>query len=81
MNELNDAIDIPIHSHSKKGSDIGRTVFIKTGPYDQAEVCRVSVPGAFFDTNRATMKRAEDLEIELANVICEYLEGKRDQGK
>lgn len=62
-----DEMASPIHSHHLTWQ--GRDVVVKDGLYSAKTVCRLVVFGS--------SPAAQELEAELAGVICEYLEGKR----
>lgn len=68
--------DVPIHAHSKDELyQNTRSITRKNGMYEIAEVCRISVNHNY--DSKCKIKEADDLCIELSNVICEYLESRR----
>jgi len=70
--------DIPIHAHHKTPiAENSRTVTKKDGLYAVDEVCTISVDHGY--RSKREIDRAESLAKELAGVICEYLESKRER--
>jgi len=71
--------DVPIHSHAE-GFLGGRVISVKDGQYSQIELVEIKAKGRHAKPSHERVKD-ELLEKELATVICEYLESKRQAGR